>query len=241
MSEQSLPTSPTPLAFFDPESSCWRTSQGSLLSAAPESLERLPAWGTTSGGVLYELQTPERLTAVRDGSASLPTPAARDYKDVGENTDYEKIAAKSKLAGVAHLLPTPTSQAAKHGATPDIHANGYGSNLWDLPHLLPTPTARDFRDRGPHAGFTTREKCQSAVDRGFAHLPRVAALLPTPTSVESKVFGPNVDWEKRLSNHAIHIASVLMVKPWLDGNESSDDQLLTQLTIEGCDPDSSSG
>jgi len=237
MTEQSSPTSPTALAFFDPESSCWRTSQGSLLSAVPESLERLPAWGTTSGGVLYELQTPERLTAVRDGSASLPTPAARDYKDVGENTDYEKIAAKSKLAGVAHLLPTPRTSDTNG---PGVHGDG-GLDLRTAAALLPTPTARDFRDRGPHAGFTTREKCQSAVDRGFAHLPRVAALLPTPTSVESKVFGPNVDWELRLSNHAIHIASVLMVKPWLDGNESSDDQLLTQQTIEDCDPDSSNG
>jgi hypothetical protein len=218
MSEPSSNTSGTPLAFFDPESVCLRTSQGTLLSEAPELLQRLPDWGTTSDGVLYEHQTPERLTAARDGSALLgtpmtpldqpqnlenaiarllPTPAARDYKDVGENTDYEKIAAKSKLAGVAHLLPTPT--------------------------------ARDFRDRGPHAGFTTREKCQSAVDRGFAHLPRVVALLPTPTTVDSKVLGPK------------HTASVLMVKQWLDGDESSDGPHPTQQTTEGCDPDSSNG
>ena len=39
------------------------------------------------------------------------------------------------------MLPTPTAQAAKHGSTPDMTANGFGSNLWDLPHLLPTPTA----------------------------------------------------------------------------------------------------
>ena len=167
MSEPFSNTSLTVLAFYDPESSSWRTSRGCLLSAAPESLERLPAWGMTSNGVLYELQTPERLTAARDGSAS---------------------------------LPTPTAQAAKHGSTPDIHANGYGSNLWDLPHLL-----------------------------------------PTPTSVDSKVFGPNVDWQLRLSNHAPHTASVLMNLPLNDGNESSDDQHPTQQTIEGCDPDSSSG
>jgi len=41
-------------------------------------------------------------------------------------------------------LPTPTAQAAKHGATPDVHRNSkMGSNLWDIPHLLPTPTAQD--------------------------------------------------------------------------------------------------
>ena len=200
MSGPFSPTSPTPLAFYDPESWSWRTSQASLLSAVPESLERLPAWGTTSDGELFELQMPALLTAARDGSASLPTPTARDWKDTGENTDYEKIAAKSKLAGVAHLLPTPTVN--------DSHNHN------------PPP---------------------SQFNRNSLALPALMALLPTPTSVESKVFGPNVDWEKRLSNHAIHIASVLMVKPWLDGDESSDGPHLTQLTTEGCDPDSSSG
>ena len=66
-------------------------------------------------------------------------------------------------------------------------------------------------------------------------------LLPTPTSVDSKVFGPNMDWELRLSNHAPHTASVLMGLPLNDGNESSDDPHLTQQTIEDCDPDSSNG
>ena len=28
-----------------------------------------------------------------------PTPAARDYKDVGQNTNYENLKKKSKLAG----------------------------------------------------------------------------------------------------------------------------------------------
>jgi hypothetical protein len=85
MTEQYSPTSPTALAFFDngngsPESWCWRTSQASLLSAVPESLERLPDWGTTSDGALCELRTPGRLTAGRDGSASpgLPTPVVND-------------------------------------------------------------------------------------------------------------------------------------------------------------------
>ncbi len=36
----------------------------------------------------------------------LPTPAARDHKDTGENTDYEKLAKKSKLTGVIMTLPS---------------------------------------------------------------------------------------------------------------------------------------
>jgi DNA (cytosine-5)-methyltransferase 1 len=35
-----------------------------------------------------------------------PTPTARDYKDTGPNTNYEKIAKKGKLAG-AVMWPTP--------------------------------------------------------------------------------------------------------------------------------------
>jgi len=66
-------------------------------------------------------------------------------------------------------------------------------------------------------------------------------LLPTPTSVDSKVFGPNMDWELRLSNHAPHTASALMALRLNDGNEPSDDPHPPQLTIEGCDPDSSNG
>jgi len=89
MSEPSSPTSRTPLAFFDPESVCLRTSQATLLSEAPELLQRLPNWGTTQGGVLYELPIPPCLlhTDALDGSASpkLPTPRAQN----GENRNMK--------------------------------------------------------------------------------------------------------------------------------------------------------
>ena len=230
MTEQSSPTSPTPSAFYDPESSSWRMCQASLLSEVPESLERLPAWGTTSDGVLYELRTPERLIGVRDGSASpglptpqawdsargpdlaranrpdsggidlvtvterlLPTPTTVDSHSTGRTTerlvngdtkdlalreavkllptpaawdgnrgpDNSRLQGDGKrpsgqqgtlnLAGAIQLLTggstTSPAQAAKHGSTPDIHANGFGSNLWDIPHLLPTPTGRDHKGR----------------------------------------------------------------------------------------------
>jgi hypothetical protein len=42
------------------------------------------------------------------------TPTARDYKDTGDNTDYEKIAKKKKLSGQAVVWPTPTTQETPH-------------------------------------------------------------------------------------------------------------------------------
>lgn len=132
MSEPFSSTSPTVLAFFDPESSSWRTSQGCLLSAVPESLERLPAWGMTSGGVLYELQTPERLTAARDGSASpgLPTPVVNDMG-----------AGKSVEAWDAWT----DEMKAKHG-----NGNGHGPSLSiEVARLPGVVTNQRFDDGKP--------------------------------------------------------------------------------------------
>ena len=93
MSEQSSPTSPTASAFYDPDSSSWRTCQASFQLDLDEEadwtlLQRLPDFIMWDGQALFEQATPERLTSVRDGSASpnLPTPTARDWKDTGDLT-----------------------------------------------------------------------------------------------------------------------------------------------------------
>ena len=46
-----------------------------------------------------------------------PTPAARDYKDTGENTNYEELAKKCKLTGVANTKtwPTPVHSEIRQG------------------------------------------------------------------------------------------------------------------------------
>jgi len=74
------------------------------------------------------------------------------------------------------LLPTPTAQAAKHGSTPDVHANGYGSNLWDLPTLLPTLQARDHKD--------------SYVDSAGCHRPGDTDSVPRAVRDMGADFGP---------------------------------------------------
>jgi len=58
----------------------------------------------------------------------------------------------------------------------------------------------------------------------------IARLLPTPTTADSKVFGPNIDWKKRLEKHHPSTASALMALRLNDGNESSDDEPPTPPT-----------
>lgn len=108
MSEQSSNTSPTASAFYDPDSWCWRTSQGSLLSEEFPLLERLPDWGTTADGALFVQATPERLTAVRDGSASLNLPTPRSFlANTADRPLKVRDVYKCNLEEAVALLPTP--------------------------------------------------------------------------------------------------------------------------------------
>jgi len=252
MTEQYSPTSPTPSAFYDPESWSWRTSQASLLSAVPESLDRLPDWGTTSDGALFELRTPERLTAARGGSASLPTPCAS-----GENAQRNLIERRRKkqqmqLVDVlremetVNLLPTPVVNDMGAGKSVEEwdtwtdemkakHGNGNGPSLSiEVQRLLPTPRAQNGEPRNMKPWVRALDQPQNLENA-------IARLLPTPQHCDHKVFGPNVDWKKRAESHADSVASVLMNLPLNDGNEPLDGPHLTQLMIEGCDPDSLNG
>ena len=74
-------------------------------------------------------------------------------------------------------MPTPTVQAAKHGAKPDLHRNSkLGSNLWDLPHILPTPTASDQSDREKSDNWRGDDLVSTVKD----------AFLPTPTVSDNR-------------------------------------------------------
>jgi hypothetical protein len=49
------------------------------------------------------------------GFLSWPTPCARDHKDTGRNTNYEKLAKKGKLSGAVMMYPTPSAHEARLG------------------------------------------------------------------------------------------------------------------------------
>lgn len=223
MSEQSSRTSLTPAAFFHPDDCSLRMSQATLLSEAPPLLERLPDWGFTADGALYPLPKPAHHTCDADGFSS-------------------------------PILPTPTVQQGRNetsGRQPGSKHHS-GTTLQDVAykmmgrHLLPTPVVNDMG-----AGKTVekwdawtaeqKEKHRNGNGHGKSLSIEVQRLLPTPQHWDHKVFSPNVDWKKRKEKHAESVASVIMNLLSDDGNESSDGQHLTQLTIEDCDPSSSHG
>jgi hypothetical protein len=155
MTEQSSLTSQTPSAFYDPESWSWRTSQGSLLSAVPPSLDRLPAWGTASDGVLFELPTPPSLlrTGGRGGFASpgLPTPVVNDMGAGKTVEEWDTWTDEMK---------------AKHG-----NGNGHGPSLSiEVQRLLPTPRAQNGEPRNMKPWLRPLDQPQN-LENALARLP----------------------------------------------------------------------
>ena len=82
-----------------------------------------------------------------------PTPAARDHKDSGRNTNYKKLAEKHKLAGAVQmdpktgtqLWPTPTAgNNYRNRKCPASELNGtHGLMLGSAVQLWPTPSANE--------------------------------------------------------------------------------------------------
>ncbi len=54
---------------------------------------------------------PKERSGLKSYVKMFPTPTSRDWKDTGENVNWEKVAKKSKLAGRV-MLPTPTAAEA---------------------------------------------------------------------------------------------------------------------------------
>lgn len=231
------PTWPTPFAFFDRESSSWRTSQGSLLPE--DSTASSPTWprsGMTRRGEAFELQTWEPPT---DASAcsSLPTPTARDHKGHNQRRD------STCLTGA--LLPTPGANDAT-GPEPltQREARGAGgSALRDLPTLLPTPTVNDMGEgKTPEAWdeWTARMRARHGNGNGHGNSLAIEAqrLLPTPTAGDAASTANATASRQPGSQHHAGVT----LTDWIrgastgqrsdDGSPSPDDQLPGQLNLD---------
>lgn len=169
MSGTSGPTSPVPLGFYDPDSRCLRTSQGTFLSDSTPSSVTLPPSGSMRGGALFAHLTWERLTSANDSSSSpgLPTPAARDWRGGGQRGQLP--------TAVGSLLPTP-STSENTGAG---HAAQGGMNLRHVVSLLPTPRASASENRQ-----TRRSPSQEAGTHGKSLAAEMGSLLPTPRATD---------------------------------------------------------
>ena len=93
MSDTSGPTSPMPFAYYDPDSSSLRTSQGTLPWDSTKSSPTLPRWGSMRSGELYRRPTPAPRTAANGSSSLLPTPVADNSRGLpSASTDYQSLA-----------------------------------------------------------------------------------------------------------------------------------------------------
>lgn len=130
----------------------------------------------------------------------LPTPRASDGPHGGPGQTNGRGEPDS-LPAIAALLPTPTSQAAKHGELSPVERDGNrpqdNGNLWVvLPRLaegalLPTPAVNDMGE-----GKTTQDwdawtdKMKAAHGNGNGHGRSLAIeaqrLLPTPQASDLK-------------------------------------------------------
>jgi len=111
---------------------------------------------------------------------SWPTPAARDHKDTGENVDMEKVAAKSKLAGVVAVHgPAVPASGSMDGSRPELS--------WPTPQtmdVLPVRPVDAFAESNRTRGGRKNRKALSNL-REAIHSPvyqMKSETWPTPAS-----------------------------------------------------------
>jgi hypothetical protein len=129
---------PELLAKFDLGSSSWKTSQHSLFGGLTEFSETWPRSGTMRNGIAFRLP-PLALATDATDFGSLPTPAARDWKDCGAPAEYRRHS--PGLTAIA-LWPTPRrNDGEKRGNIANDVRNGLPAAV----RYWPTPNAGDYQ------------------------------------------------------------------------------------------------
>lgn len=187
MNDTCGPTSGTPLAQYDPDEQCWKTSVAISLWALTMSSLTLPPWGCLHDGELYELPTPERPT-IEPGFSSLPTPKARDYKDESLPPRITKLdwQGGAQLPRVIALLPTAGAQNGEP-RNQTIYKREGPQNLENALALLPTPKSAHG---GPEA-TTTRpsgSKGSTNLHGALMHQPSTAGSTSSDAQHQAPLF-----------------------------------------------------
>jgi len=154
------------LAKYDPNTSSWKTHQGSLLGDLDEFSETWPQWGLMRGGECWEQQTLVR--PINETESGLwPTPTASQMPCEGTQRIMRKkwlagelsleeasaVAGRDvrKAQGKVPIWPTPTCNMVSGGPnhnSPQVLAGNHGINLAGAVMKWPTPQASDNRNRG---------------------------------------------------------------------------------------------
>ena len=200
-SETSGPIPDGALARYDPNTSCWRTSQASFLTDMEElSRENFPNSAMMLSGVLYPLQILEHPTLENGGGALPGWPTPSSYQERGEHDSTElkngRFIRKSKktetefganLNGAAANWPTPSARDYKGSPGTVRMKNGryirvsnttkteFGAPLDGVASNWPTPGASE--DRAERYSNTTSER--HLKEGRQVHLSQVVRMLST--------------------------------------------------------------
>lgn len=182
MPATSGPTSPPPLAFYDPESSSWRTSQTTFDLGLPTSSPTLPASGSMRSGAL---RARRRSALPTDAAACsspplLKTPTAQLAVNGGsQHPDKRKAGGHGPTLAdeVEHLLPTPR---ASDTGTPGRRASqGWRPPLSQV--LLPTPRVSAVRTgRGTIMRDSSSPSLEQAMEIARGETPRELHGIANP-------------------------------------------------------------
>lgn len=213
-----------PFAFYDRDTSSWRTCQPSLFSESlPEQSATWPRSGMTRSGNAFERPTSGRHIGESGASSLLKTPTAQLAINGGSQHPEKRKAGghgPTLADEVEHLLPNRSNPDSKHHA---------GTTLTDAVTLLPTPRASDGTKGGPNQRGSS----------GDLMLPSaVVHLLPTPTV--GNAMGGNKTRSGSGSNELLLPGLAVSIgettnPPSADGKPPSDDPHQSQLSRDATD------
>ena len=154
-------------AWYDPNTSSWKTWQRSLITDWELFSESFPKQASMQNMQLYRQVHWEPVTSVLDGSVlqsieNLPTPTTMDHLPQRSPEALKRQMegsrkGRTKLANLREavnpetqklfnsMLPTPTAREYKGAQKADFRERGYGPNLSDIFKQLPTPSANEHK------------------------------------------------------------------------------------------------
>ena len=196
------------LARFDPESSCWRMSQGCLIPLEGDHhmqaqwLESFPKWGIVLNSALYQ---PVKRVPLTEGIAggAWPTPNTRDTRRGCNQKQLATEVDKWPTPDASPRGPAAADLVAENGRSQIRRASGQrrGINLETAANHWPTPTGTERS--GSHPGTNKGEGLSHKARRldfptpladgdrttnfaqGGTSLGNAARTYPTPTTMDA--------------------------------------------------------